>query len=157
MVQKITYCQSTSMVCVSSKHDSATQSRIPWNLVWRCLAKFDKAATWHVAVVAVFLSGVSESCSSTTPYTPWRARGITCRQPQRRLRLGFPLVFSAPTAQFRTILVCCCCSSWPGLPEPPSLRSKTKQRSQCFRALPACENSPPFTGDPLYLFLKLKF
>ena len=59
-------CQSTSMVCVSSEHDTATQSRIPWTLVWRCLAKFDKAATWHVAVVAVFLSGVSESCGSTT-------------------------------------------------------------------------------------------
>ena len=55
------------MVCVSREHDTATQSRIPWNLVWRCLAKFDKAATWHVAVVAVFLSGVGESCSSTTP------------------------------------------------------------------------------------------
>ena len=57
------------------------------------------------------------------------------------------LWFSAPPPpKLQTILVCCCCSSWPGLPEPPSLRSKTKQRSQCFRALPACENSPPFTG-----------
>ena len=59
------------------------------------------------------------------------------------------LWFSAPPPpKLRTILVCCCCSSWPGLPEPPSLRSKTKQRSQCFRALPANENSPPFTRGP---------
>ena len=58
------------------------------------------------------------------------------------------LWFSAPPPpKLRTILVCCCCSSWPGLPEPPSLRSKTKQGSQCFRALPASENSPPFTGE----------
>ena len=58
------------------------------------------------------------------------------------------LWFSAPPPpKLRTILVCCCCSNWPGLPEPPSLRSKTKRRSQCFRALPANENSPPFTGD----------
>ena len=28
------------------------------------------------------------------------------------------------------ILVCCCCSSWPGLPEPPSLRSKPKKHQQ---------------------------
>ena len=58
------------------------------------------------------------------------------------------LWFSAPPPpKLRTILVCCCCSNWPGLPEPPSLRSKTKRRSQCFRALPANENSPPFTGE----------
>ena len=57
------------------------------------------------------------------------------------------LWFSAPPPpKLRTILVCYCCSNWPGLPEPPSLRSKTKRRSQCFRALPANENSPPFTG-----------
>ena len=39
------------------------------------------------------------------------------------------------------ILVCYCCSSWPGLPEPPSLRSRSKQRSHSFRALPASKSS----------------
>ena len=42
---------------------------------------------------------------------------------------------------FSNILVCCCCSSWPGLPEPPSLRSKPKEHSQSFRALPANKTS----------------
>ena len=45
------------------------------------------------------------------------------------------------------ILVCCCCSSWPGLPEPPSLRSRSKQHSQSFRALPASKTSSVRTGD----------
>ena len=60
--------------------------------------------------------------------------------------LAFLWFSATPPPKLQTILVCCCCSSWPGLPEPPSLRSKTKRRSQCFRALPANENSPPFTG-----------
>ena len=39
------------------------------------------------------------------------------------------------------ILVCCCRSSWPGLPEPPSLRSRPKQHSHSFRALQASKTS----------------
>ena len=53
------------------------------------------------------------------------------------------------------ILVCCCCSSWPGLPEPPSLRSRSKQRSHSFRALPASKTLSVWTCV-LSLYLKLK-
>ena len=42
---------------------------------------------------------------------------------------------------FSNILVCCCCSCWPWLPEPPSLRSRPKEHSPSFRALPANKTS----------------
>ena len=48
-----------------------------------------------------------------------------------------------------------CCSSWPGLPEPPSLRSRSKQRSHSFRALPASKTLSVWTCV-LSLYLKLK-
>ena len=39
-----------------------------------------------------------------------------------------------------------CCISWPGLPEPPSLRSKQKEHSHNSQALPARQTSPSQTG-----------
>ena len=45
---------------------------------------------WHLTVSFITVNVL---------YTRLHGRGITCRQPQRRLLLGFPLIFSAPTAQ----------------------------------------------------------
>ena len=55
-----------------------------------------------------------------------------------------------------------CCRSWPGLPEPPSLRSRSKQRSHSFRALPAsktssvrtCGHAPMFVACCLFKYFR---
>ena len=46
---------------------------------------------------------------------------------------------------FSNILVCCCCSGWPGLPELPQ-RRRPKEHSPSFRALPANKTSSPRVG-----------
>ena len=56
---------------------------------------------------------------------------------------------------FSNILVCCCCSGWLGLPEPPSMRSRPKEHSLSFRALPANKTSPPRVSDVSLLDLNI--
>ena len=45
------------------------------------------------------MAGELQTCHDAIHLTRLHGRGITCRQRQRRLLFGFPLIFSAPTAQ----------------------------------------------------------
>ena len=66
---------------------------------------------------------------SDSPLTRTRHRGVTCRQPQRRLFPAFLWFSAPPPARLQTKLA--------GLPKPPSLSSKPKEHSQIYWALPA--------------------